>query len=148
MSAVRRQLLEFRRWTRRGHHEQQHPADGPPGRPIEHTLQQHVQGWLFSTPPSTAQWPVVMFPYGRIAGRTGTSPASGTSMSQGTNDGSNAPGNDAVLRAARASASATSERHRSSSVKVNRPRWLLSWTKVPRSSVNRLDSPVSRVVVM
>ena len=81
---------------------------------------------------------LVKFP---IAGRAGTRPFFGVPTVKGTNEASNATGNEAELRAANANAGIVPGFARSSSVKVNRPSRSTSWTSVPYESVNRLSSP-------
>ena len=63
-----------------------------------------VSGRFASRPPSATQWLRVMFAKPAMSGRPGTPFAPGTWVLTGTNDGSKAAGNDALLRAARASA--------------------------------------------
>ena len=63
-----------------------------------------VSGRLASRPPSATQWLRVMFAYAAMSGCSGIPDVAPTLELIGTNDGSNAPGKDALLRAARARA--------------------------------------------
>ncbi len=63
-----------------------------------------VSGRLASRPPSATQWLLVMFAKPAMSGRSGIPCDEPIRQLIGTNDGSNAPGKDALLRAARARA--------------------------------------------